>query len=37
MQAINHDNWQTEYYTQLNPEETFPSNPCLNEHGEPLG
>lgn len=35
MQAINHDNWQTEYYTQLNPR-NLPLEPVLNEHGEPL-
>jgi len=35
MQSINHDNWQTEYYTQLNPR-NLPLEPVLNEHGEPL-
>ena len=35
MQAINQDNWQTEYYTHLNPK-NIPIEPVLNAHGEPL-
>ncbi len=34
-QAINHENWQTEYYTLLNPK-NLPIEPVLNEKGEPL-
>src|SRR5436309_9481948 len=34
-QAINQDNWQTEYYTLLNPK-TLPVEPVLNARGEPL-
>ncbi|MBI3415766.1 MAG: alpha-glucan family phosphorylase [Verrucomicrobia bacterium] len=34
-QAINHDNWQTEYYTQLNPR-NLPIEPVLDARGEPL-
>src|SRR5438034_4904290 len=34
-QAINQDNWQTEYYTLLNPK-TLPIEPVLNSLGEPL-
>ncbi len=34
-QAFNHENWQTEYYTQLNPR-NLPLEPVLNERGEPL-
>ncbi|HNQ89412.1 MAG TPA: alpha-glucan family phosphorylase [Verrucomicrobiota bacterium] len=35
MQAINPDNWQTEYYTLLNPK-NLPIEPVLNARGEPL-
>lgn len=35
MQAINQDNWQTEYYTLLNPK-NLPMEPVLNARGEPL-
>ena len=34
-QAIDVNNWQTEYYTQLNPK-NLPLEPVLNEKGEPL-
>ncbi len=34
-QAFNQDNWQTEYYTLLNPK-NLPIEPVLNAHGEPL-
>ncbi|EEF57047.1 alpha-glucan family phosphorylase [Pedosphaera parvula] len=34
-QAINQDNWQTEYYTLLNPK-NLPIEPVLNAKGEPL-
>ncbi|MDB6121867.1 MAG: alpha-glucan phosphorylase [Pedosphaera sp.] len=34
-QAVNQDNWQTEYYTLLNPR-NLPIEPVLNEKGEPL-
>ncbi len=34
-QAINHDNWQTEYYTLLNPK-NLPMQPVLDAKGEPL-
>lgn len=34
-QAINHDNWQTEYFTPLNPN-SLPLEPVLNEKGERL-
>jgi starch phosphorylase len=34
-QAINQDNWQTEYYTQLNPK-NLPLEQVLNESGQPL-
>jgi len=34
-QAINHENWQTEYYTQLNPR-NLPVEPVLDARGEPL-
>lgn len=34
-QAINHENWQTEYYTLLNPK-NLPIEPVLNSAGEPL-
>ena len=34
-QAINPDNWQTEYYTLLNPK-NLPMEPVLNASGEPL-
>lgn len=34
-QAINQDNWQTEYYNQLNPQ-NLPMDPVLDEQGEPL-
>jgi starch phosphorylase len=35
MQAINTDNWQTEYYTVLNPK-NLPIEPVLDAKGEPL-
>ena len=35
MQAFNQDNWQTEYYTLLNPK-NLPLEPVLNAKGEPL-
>ena len=35
MQAINQDNWQTEYYTQLNPR-NLPLDPVLDGRGEPF-
>lgn len=35
MQAINSDNWQTEYYTRLNPK-NLPIEPVLDAKGEPL-
>src|SRR5213083_2622467 len=34
-QAIDSNNWQTEYYTHLNPK-NLPLDPVLNEKGEPL-
>ena len=34
-QAINHENWQTEYYTLLNPR-NLPIEPVLNASGEPV-
>ena len=34
-QSINHDNWQTEYYTLLKPE-NLPLEPVLDDRGEPL-
>lgn len=34
-QAINPDNWQTEYYTLLNPRD-LPLDPVLNAKGEPV-
>ncbi|MEI7729680.1 MAG: alpha-glucan family phosphorylase [Verrucomicrobiota bacterium] len=34
-QSINQDNWQTEYYTLLNPK-NLPMEPVLNARGEPL-
>ncbi len=34
-QSINQDNWQTEYYTLLNPK-NLPLEPVLNAKGEPL-
>jgi len=34
-QAIDPNNWQTEYYTLLNPK-NLPIEPVLNERGEPL-
>ena len=34
-QSINEDNWQTEYYNQLNPK-NLPMDPVLNDQGEPL-
>jgi glycogen phosphorylase len=34
-QAVNQDNWQTEYYTLLNPR-NLPIEPVLNAKGEPL-
>jgi len=34
-QAIDANNWQTEYYTLLNPK-NLPLEPVLNAHGEPL-
>ena len=34
-QAIDSNNWQTEYYTQLNPK-NLPVEPVLNAKGEPL-
>jgi len=34
-QQINQDNWQTEFYTLLNPE-NLPLEPVLNEKGQPL-
>src|SRR5712675_666271 len=34
-QAINHDNWQIDYYTLLNPK-NLPIEPVLDSHGEPL-
>jgi len=34
-QAINHDNWQVDYYTLLNPR-NLPIEPVLDAHGEPL-
>ena len=35
MQAVNHENWQTEYYRQLNPR-NLPLEPVLDSRGEPL-
>ena len=35
MQAINQENWQTEYYTLLNPK-NLPVEPVLDENGESL-
>ncbi|MCS1409007.1 MAG: Glycogen phosphorylase [Verrucomicrobia subdivision 3 bacterium] len=35
MQAINQDNWQTEYYTLLNPK-NLPIEPVLDAKGEPV-
>ena len=34
-QSVNQDNWQTEYYTLLNPK-TLPVEPVLDAKGEPL-
>ncbi|MDB6032387.1 MAG: alpha-glucan phosphorylase [Verrucomicrobiales bacterium] len=34
-QLINHDNWQTDYYTLLNPR-NLPIEPVLNAKGEPI-
>jgi len=34
-QAIDQNNWQTEYYTLLNPK-NLPIDPVLNEKGEPV-
>ncbi len=34
-QAINQENWQTEYYTLLNPK-NLPIEPVLNAQGQPL-
>jgi starch phosphorylase len=34
-QAINLENWQTEYYSQLNPK-NLPMDPVLDAHGEQL-
>ncbi len=34
-QTVNHDNWQAEYYTRLNPK-NLPLEPVLNDLGEPL-
>jgi glycogen phosphorylase len=34
-QAVNHENWQTEYYTQLHPA-NLPLEPVLDARGEPL-
>ncbi len=34
-QSINHDNWQTEYYTVLNPK-NLPLEPVLDAKGEPV-
>src|SRR5712671_1131045 len=34
-QSINPDNWQSEYYTRLNPK-NLPIEPVLNSKGEPL-
>ncbi len=34
-QAFNQENWQTEYYTLLNPK-NLPMEPVLNANGEPL-
>ncbi len=34
-QAISHDNWQTEFYTLLNPK-SLPLEPVLNAKGEPI-
>lgn len=34
-QAINHDNWQIDYYTLLNPK-NLPIEPVLDAKGEPL-
>src|ERR1051325_936434 len=34
-QAFNQDNWQTEYYTLLNPK-TLPMEPVLSAKGEPV-
>ncbi len=34
-QAFNHENWQSEYYTLLNPK-NLPIEPVLNSKGEPV-
>src|SRR6266704_2272269 len=34
-QSVNQDNWQSEYYTRLNPK-NLPIEPVLNSKGEPL-
>ena len=34
-QAVNHENWQTEYYTLLNPK-NLPIEPVLDSKGEPI-
>ena len=34
-QAVNQDNWQSEYYTRLNPK-NLPIEPVLDAKGEPL-
>jgi glycogen phosphorylase len=35
MQAVNQENWQTEYYTLLNPK-NLPLEPVLDDQGEPI-
>src|SRR2546423_13966851 len=35
-QALNHDNWQIDYYTLLNPR-NLPIEPVLDSHGRALG
>src|SRR5436190_18651757 len=34
-QSINHDNWQTDYYTRLRPD-NLPIEPVLDSKGQPL-
>ncbi len=34
-QSVNHENWQTEFYVQLNPP-NLPMEPVLDTNGEPL-
>jgi starch phosphorylase len=35
MQTVNHENWQTEYYTLLHPDK-LPLEPVVDDRGEPI-